>query len=282
MKIRTLIGVLVLVSGTPFPSFGLEAGGENPPGDAKPDLTLGLSPLRLDLRLKPGEPFTQSVRVANPGTVAVQIRGAVMDWVMSPSGEVAYVKSGAAGLFGCGAWIRMNPLEFPLPPGAEQVVRYTVSVPAGAAPGGYHCGLVFDMLPPPRSQQAGMGIVNLIRLVTTTYITLGAPEVRAEIERLELKPLDGGKEGWEVRTSFRNPGTTHYRVRGTVELTTREGAPVRSFDYADFPVLPASPRTVVFEVPGPLPPGVYRLRAVVDVGRPERLAAEAEVTVAAR
>ena len=220
--------------------------------------------------------------MANPGTVAVQIRGAVMDWVMSPSGEVAYVKSGAAGLFGCGAWIRMNPLEFPLPPGAEQVVRYTVSVPAGAAPGGYHCGLVFDMLPPPRSQQAGMGIVNLIRLVTTTYITLGAPEVRAEIERLELKPLDGGKEGWEVRTSFRNPGTTHYRVRGTVELTTREGAPVRSFDYADFPVLPASPRTVVFEVPGPLPPGVYRLRAVVDVGRPERLAAEAEVTVAAR
>lgn len=247
------------------------------------DVSLSITPLRVELGVQSGVQTSQPVRIANTGAVGVQIRGQVVDWTLTEGGDIIYRKPGE-GSWGCGKWIRMNPLEFTLPAGEMQLVRYTMSVPVSAGVGGYHCGLLFDMLPPPKAKIEGsMGVVNLIRMVTAIYPTIGTPEIQATIERLELKPRTGkDRKGWELVTAFGNAGSTHYRVDGSVEVLDEGGKVLRQYPYGNFPVLPKTPRVVRFDLLEELPAGQYRLRAVVDVGRKEKLAAETRVTVAAR
>ena len=140
------------------------------------------------------------------------------------------------------------------------------------------------MLPPTRTRlDSPMGVVNLIRMLAAVYARVGAPEIEARIKGLELRRNTAkGAKGWEIVTQFDNPGKTHFRVEGSVELLSGEDKVLRKFDYANFPVLPNTQRISRFDLPEDLPPGVYRLRAVVDVGTREKLAAETKVTVAAR
>jgi hypothetical protein len=262
-------------AGTP----AVPASGPPAPGD----INLGITPLRVELGIKAGVETSQPIRITNSSSDIVQLRGTVLDWTLTPSGDLAYRKRGET-TWGCGKWIQINPVEFALPPGQTQLVRYTMSVPAAAPVGGYHCAISFDMLPPPRAKiDSPMGVINLIRMLTAIYATVGAPEVEARIQRLELSRKAGkGEKGWEIVTEFENPGNTHYRVDGMVELTSEEGRVIGKFDYSNFPVLPKTPRVARFDVPGELPPGLYRLHAIVDVGTKERLAAETKITVTAR
>jgi hypothetical protein len=246
-------------------------------------INLGITPLRVDLGVKAGIETSQPIRITNSGEESVHLRGTVLDWTLTLSGDLAYRRRGEA-TWGCGTWIQINPVEFALPPGQTQLIRYTVSVPGNATVGGYHCAIAFDMLPPPRTKlDSPMGVVNLIRMLTAIYVRVGTPEIEARIKRLELtRNTSKGAKGWEIVTEFDNPGKTHFRVEGSVELLSGEDKALRKFDYSNFPVLPNTPRISRFDLPEDLPPGVYRLRAVVDVGTREKLAAETKVTVAAR
>ena len=254
-----------------------------PAPSAPQEINLGITPLRVDLGVKAGIETSQPIRITNSGEESVHLRGTVLDWTLTPSGDLAYRRRGEV-TWGCGAWIQINPVEFALPPGQTQLIRYTVSVPGNATVGGYHCAIAFDMLPPPRTKlDSPMGVVNLIRMLTAIYARVGTPEIEARIKRLELaRNTAKGAKGWEIVTEFDNPGKTHYRVEGSVELFSGEDKVLRKFDYSNFPVLPSTPRISRFDLPEDLPPGVYRLRAVVDVGAREKLAAETKVTVAAR
>jgi hypothetical protein len=246
-------------------------------------INLGITPLRVDLGVQAGIETSQPIRITNSGEESVHLRGTVLDWTLTPSGDLAYLRRGET-TWGCGTWIQINPVEFALSPGQTQLIRYTVSVPGNASVGGYHCAIAFDMLPPPRSKlDSPMGVVNLIRMLTAIYARVGTPEIEARIKRLELMRNGAkGAKGWEIVTEFDNPGKTHYRVDGSVELFSGDDKVLRKFDYSNFPVLPNTPRILRFDLPEDLPPGAYRLRAVVDVGTREKLAAETRVTVAAR
>ena len=58
-----------------------------------------------------------------------------------------------------------------------------------------------------------------------------------------------------------------------------DGRVIRTFEYKSFPVLPGIKREAIFQIEDPLVPGQYLLRAVVDVGGKERLAAETRVNL---
>jgi len=246
-----------------------------------PQMTLGISPLRAELKIAPGVNTSQSVRISNTGLVNTQIRATIQDWTLSTSGEQRFLKPGA-GTWGCASWLKVNPTEFSLAPGAVELIRYTMAVPSSSSEGGYHCAIVFDTLPPPKEQlaQMGTGVVNLVRMVTTLYATVGNPPIVAKIKRLEMSPRKSGKKtSFVIVTEFVNEGTTQYRVEGSVDLIDPDGKPVKKFEYKSFPVLPGVPREATFTLDEPLPAGQYLLRAVIDVGAKERLAAETRVNV---
>jgi hypothetical protein len=277
MKNTSALAVALLGLGWAFASHAQQA----PPDAANsgPQMTLGISPLRVELKVEPGAETSQSVKISNSGQVPTQVRVSISDWTLSETGDQRFEKPGAEK-WGCANWVRANPLEFSLPPSGTTLVRYTMKVPAEAPPGGFHCAILFETLPPPREQlAAGTGVINLLRLVTTIYATTGNPPVLAKIDRLELSAAHSPKTGLEIVTEFSNPGTTQYRVTGGIDVLDADGRSIRKFEYKSFPVLPGVSRTAVFPVDPPLPPGQYLLRAIVDTGGKERLAAETRVRV---
>jgi len=276
-KIRASSLALVLLGGA-FASIAQQAAPDA--ANPAPQMTLGISPLRVELKVAPGAETSQSVKISNSGQLATQVRVSVTDWTLSESGDQSFVKPGDTS-WGCANWLRVNPSEFALPPAGTSLVRYTMRVPADAPQGGFHCAILFETLPPPREQlAAGTGVINLLRLVTTIYATIGNPPVLAKIERLELAPSKPpAKNALQVVTGFSNGGTTQYRVSGELQVLDGDGNPVRKFEYKSFPVLPGVSRTAVFPIDPPLPPGQYLLRALIDTGGKERLAAETRVRV---
>jgi hypothetical protein len=247
------------------------------PGDM---INLGITPLRAELTLAAGALTSQPIRITNTSRDNVQMRGAVVDWTLSPAGDLIYLKRSETASWGCGKWLQINPVEFTMAPGQTQLVRYTLTVPKEAVSGGYHCAVAFDMQQPTRARvESAMGVINLVRLLTAIYVTIGTPEIQAKVKSIELVHSKDGKT-WNIVTEFENPGTTQYRVGGSVELLGEDGRLLRKFDYANFPVLPGVPRADRLEFADPLPPGTYRLRAVIDVGAKERLGADVRVTVA--
>jgi P pilus assembly chaperone PapD len=242
-------------------------------------ITLGISPLRVELTAGSGAETSQPVRISNSSEFPVQIRAAVTDWTLTPAGETRFVKSSGT-TWGCGTWLKLNPNEFTIGPGGAQLVRYTLKVPDQTPEGGYHCAILFDTVPPPKEKIQGQtGVVNLIRMVSTLYVTIGNPPIVAKITRLELRPRKHEKTAYEIVTEFANDGTTQYRVNGDLDVLDAEGHSIQKFEYKSFPVLPGVARTEVFKIENPLPPGKYLLRGVVDVGLKERLDAETRVTV---
>ncbi|MDQ6893195.1 MAG: hypothetical protein M3167_11030 [Acidobacteriota bacterium] len=276
-KLRALSLAVLALGGA------LVAGGQQPSpnaGPSGPQMTLGISPLRVELKVEPGAETSQSVKISNSGQLPTQVRVSVTDWTLSETGDQQFVKPGGTS-WGCASWIRVNPAEFALPSAGSSLVRYTMRVPADAPKGGFHCAILFETLPPPREQlAAGTGVINLLRLVTTIYATIGNPPIVAKIDRLELSPAKTpGKSGLEIVTAFSNAGTTQYRVSGELQVLDGDGNAVRKFEYKSFPVLPGVSRSSVFSLDPPLPPGQYLLRAVIDTGARERLAAETRVRV---
>ncbi|HYK43246.1 MAG TPA: hypothetical protein VE007_12725 [Thermoanaerobaculia bacterium] len=276
-KIRISSLALVLLGGA-FVSIAQQAAPDAAPSG--PQMTLGISPLRVELKVTPGAETSQSVKISNSGQLATQVRVSVTDWTLSESGDQSFVKPGGSS-WGCAKWVRVNPSEFALPPAGTSLVRYTMRVPEDAPQGGFHCAILFETLPPPREQlSAGTGVINLLRLVTTIYATIGNPPVLAKIERLELAPSKSpAKNALEVVTGFSNGGTTQYRVSGELQVLDGDGKAVRKFEYKSFPVLPGVSRKAVFPIDPPLPPGQYLLRALIDTGGKERLSAETRVRV---
>jgi fimbrial chaperone protein len=253
-----------------------------PPPTASPAdmINLGITPLRAELTLGAGASTSQPIRITNTSKDNIQMRGAVVDWTLSPAGDLVYRKRSETASWGCGKWLQINPVEFTMGPGQTQLVRYTLAVPREAGSGGYHCAIAFDMQQPTRARvESAMGVINLVRLLTAIYVTIGTPEIQAKVKSIELVRSKDGKT-WNIVTEFENPGTTQYRVGGSVELLGEDGRLIRKFDYANFPVLPGVPRADRLEFADPLPPGSYRLRAVIDVGAKERLGADVRVTVA--
>lgn len=244
-------------------------------------MTLGISPLRAELTIGPGVETSQAVRISNTGAVATQIRVTISDWTLTRTGEMQLGKPGTEK-WGCAPWLKANPMEFALAPASVALVRYTMKVPAATTPGGYRCAIVFDTLPPPREQLAGItGVVNLVRMVTTLYVAVGEVPIVARVKRLEMKPQRSGRTSfYEIVTEFGNEGSTQYRVAGSAELVASDGRSIRKFEYKSFPVLPGVDREATFRLDEPLAPGQYLLRAVIDVGGRERLGAETRVTVA--
>ena len=277
-KLRIASVALVFLAGAAA-SEGQQPAADAPP--SAPQMTLGISPLRVELKVAPGAETSQPVKLSNSGAVATQVRVSISDWTLSETGDQTFVKKGGTS-WGCASWIQVNPSEFALPAGGNSLVRYTMRVPQDAREGGFHCAILFETLPPPREQLTqGTGVINLLRLVTTIYATIGNPAIVAKIERLELAPAKKpGKNGaLEIVTEFTNAGTTQYRVSGELEVLDADGKPVRKFEYKSFPVLPGVPRSSVFPIEPPLPAGQYLLRAVIDTGAKERLAAETRVRV---
>jgi P pilus assembly chaperone PapD len=266
------------------------------PGRASAQVSVEVSPLRVELQAGPGSTTTQPVTLTNYGKEAVRVRATLTDWDLTKDGTPQFEGAVIAGPYSATAWLRLAPPEQVIEPGASATVRFSAALPAVVEPGGYRTGILFEFEPAsgamtsPRRELAFKS-----RIATLIYVNAGTPPAVTELVDVRVRPTT---DGVDIVATVKNSGRRTVRTRGTLVLFDAAGAIAREAAVPDVPLLPESEREVAIpvtgalstsagqvpstgsgQVPVPLAPGLYRAELKLDLGLPAIIIGETPVRI---
>jgi P pilus assembly chaperone PapD len=231
-------------------------------------VSIEVSPLRVELQAGPGSTTTQPVTVTNYGNDPVRVRARLTDWDLTRDGTPQFEGVPADGPYSATSWVRLAPPEQVIEPGATATVRFSATLPAAVEAGGYRTGILFEFEPAsvdPGSMKRELSFKS--RIATLIYVNAGAPPAATELVDVRVRP---STEGVDIVATVRNSGRRTVRTKGTLVLFDASGAVAREAAVPDVPLLPESEREVAVPVAttstSPLAPGVYRAELKLDLG----------------
>ena len=240
------------------------------PASAQDSLfSVEVTPLRVELKLTPGATHTQAVTLKNDSKKPVRVRARVDDWYLSKDGTPQFKAVAPDYPYSAAAWVRLNPPEQLVAPGATAIVRFTTTVPGDAKVAGYRCAVMFEFDPPDAEASAAKArdVMFRGRVATLLYATVGSPAVNVDLTDLQTRLVAGQPPA--VVATLNNTGRVHVRTKGTMLIYDQTGKIVRQLALPNVPVLPESEREVAISTSGekdpPLPPGTYRIEVKFDL-----------------
>jgi P pilus assembly chaperone PapD len=247
---------------------------------ATAQISVEVSPLRVELQSGPGSNSTQAVTLNNGSPEAVRVRARVSDWDLSRDGAPQFEGAKENGPYSATSWVRVAPPEQVIDPGKEGTVRFTVTVPADAAPSGYRTGILFEFLPASGDPVARKREVQFrSRVATLVYVNVGEPPATVELNDLLTRST---AQQTQIVAVLANTGKRNVRTKGTMTVFGEGGKPLAQVPVPDVPVLPESEREVAivaFDTTKPLPPGEYRVEVRIDVGMAALIVGETTLKV---
>ena len=145
--------------------------------------TGGLQPAVFDLTLAEAQ-GTHAYRLFNLNKDPKQVRVSVVSWDFDDRGEIRILPSSDTSL---DQWVVVNPIEFTIPPGESQAVRFSIRPALQLADGEHRAMLIFDevLQPQPVGEASGTGAQTALRarfqFRTAIYCQTGAVSRRAEL-----------------------------------------------------------------------------------------------------
>jgi len=240
---------------------------------------LGLAPMRLEMRLAPGEQHSGMLALTSDSEGAVRVVAGPLDFFIDSAASPQFSPSlDSEAEYTCRDWLAINPMEMELPKGVQVPVRYTMRVPPSAAERSYHCAVGFTTLPTAGELQS-TGLKSAVRIVAAFYVVVGHPAIDGSLQQLALQYVDSGQDkGWRAVVSIENRGLMYFRPSGELEVIDASGAVVESANFVPMPVLPRRVQQFQFPLKLASGPGPYTLRARVDLGGDEIQEASAAVS----
>jgi len=248
---------------------------------ARAQISVEVSPLRVEIQAGPGASSTQAITLNNGGTEPVRVRARLTDWDLSRDGSPQFEGVPEGGPFSATAWVRVAPPEVIIDPGKDGIVRFTMTVPTGTAPSGYRTAILFEFLPASGDlTRRAKEMQFRSRVATLIYANVGEPPVAVELTDLRSRVT---KEHTALIAVLANTSKRTVRTKGTLTVFEAGGKQVAQVPLPDVPLLPESEREVaivVFEAAKPLPDGEYRVEVKIDVGMPALIVGETTLKVA--
>lgn len=248
---------------------------------AAAQISVEVSPLRMELAAGPGSTTTQGITVTNAGKEPIRVRGRVTDWDLSRDGAPQFESAVEGGPYSATSWVRIAPPEHIVEPGKEAIVRVSLAVPANIEPGGYRTGVLFEF-GPATGDPVGRGreVMFKSRIATLLYVNIGQPPMAAELT--DLRQRITGQQ-LQIVATIKNTSRRSVRTKGSLILYDQAGRNVREVPVPDVPFLPESEREVAIVVADPqktaLAAGEYRVELRIDVGLPALLIGETTLKV---
>lgn len=243
---------------------------------AAAQISVEVSPLRVEMQATPGSSTTQAITVTNVGAEAIRVRATITDWDLSKDGAPQFEGAVAGGPFSATSWLRIAPPELVIEPGQQGTVRYSLSVPTDLQPAGYRTGVLFEFGPAAGDPLARARQVTVkSRIATLLYVNVGQPPMAGELTDLLVRTAGAQTQ---VVASVKNTSRRSVRTRGSLTVYDEAGRSVREVPVPDVPLLPQSERFVAIPVVDerhpPLPSGSYRLELKLDLGLPALIVGE--------
>lgn len=205
-------------------------------------ISLGISPLTFEITANPGDKVENYLKVYNPSPDSVvQIEMTVED--IAPTGEYGHVIVEAAGTetYSLAKWINVEPKEFSLAPKEEKIIKFLISVPENAEPGGHYGTIIAGAKVVVGPGATGAAIIPRIGSVVLLTVP-GAIEEKLVVKDFRVPSLyfDHGPIPFSI--SFENTGTVHVRPVALVTITDLRGKKVAELKLPQNNVLPKAVR----------------------------------------
>ncbi|MBD2446740.1 molecular chaperone [Nostoc sp. FACHB-152] len=107
-------------------------------------ISIGVSPPRFELNLGQKKQNTQVFKVLNNGSKPATFRVYTQGWTLNEKNETQPISSTEQSL---AQWIIVNPVQFTLPPGQTQTVRFAVRPRVQPNPGEHRAFIFIEELP---------------------------------------------------------------------------------------------------------------------------------------
>ncbi|KPJ56953.1 hypothetical protein AMJ49_03510 [Parcubacteria bacterium DG_74_2] len=203
-------------------------------------VSIGISPLVFEITGNPGDVIENQVKIYNPSDVTISIRMTVED--IAPTGEAGHVvvEPAETETYSIAKWTKSEPEEFVLKPKEEKWVKFTISIPENAEPGGHYGTIVAGS-----TQVVGGGITGAVIVPRVGTLVLLVVPGQME-ESLIVKDLTApkyseyGPINFAIR--FENEGTVHVKPKGQIVITNWLGKKVGSIPFPERNVLPEAIR----------------------------------------
>lgn len=216
--------------------------------------TVMVSPARHTLTAAPKGTSTGSIVVSNRSPFDVNVMVVIRDWDLNDSGILIPRAPGSLAS-SCASWIKFNPRTFKIAAEGRQVVRYSVSPPAGTAPGERRGVVLFEQ----RSKDPSRSGASLVTQVGSVLYVAVEP-VHRQLQISGITAEVGTDNRFRLKIDMAALGDGHCRPTGRYTVWANSGKTrIEEGLIPEALILPGQPRHV--EVPGRavLTPGRYRV-----------------------
>jgi P pilus assembly chaperone PapD len=236
---------------------------------AEAQMSLMVSPIRVEHQVKPGTNETNVIEVRNEASEPTRVTIHPEDWTVDRKGNVSFSRL-AGDPYSCGNWLQINPTDFRLDPGQSRQIRYALNVPADAREAGYRAAIVLEGMSL-RTEGPTRREMNLHgRIAVVAYATVGNPEIKAQFQDFQVY---AGNKGTSFKMILANQGDVHFRIKKSwIAVKNSKGEEVGRVEVPEIPVLPGGVRELEFKKEDlVLSKGTYLAEAILDVGREDFL-----------
>ncbi len=232
--------------------------------------TVGVDPVARLFDAVPGQTITQVLNIYNPNPdpQPLRVSAYLSDMDISEVGETSYLPPGSLPE-SLKNWITFSPTALELGGQQTQEVRYTVQVPANAAPGTHWIMLMLEGQDPAPKPGQTLAAFRL-RVAHTIYVNV-APVKRVGAIVGIFDQLPKTAEGaYTIGVQYSNSGNVVSGVQGRVELRGADGEIAATLPLNLDVALPGHTLLLQASLSGPLPKGQYSALVVLNDGDQSR------------
>jgi len=187
---------------------------------------IGLQPTTVELAVQPGDRQRQVINIGNVHQEdAISLTLGLADWELDENGQIKLNPPGDTASSAAN-WVRFSPAFVTLNPGETEQIIVDMSAPIRIdREGDYRFALIAStLLPEERSGQSG--VWKKYQIASLFYLTMGDGESKPEVTTATLtKSPEGGDA---LIFELENPGNSHARLRGEIEISGDSGAVIRA------------------------------------------------------
>jgi len=205
--------------------------------------SITISPFNFELTAEGGDVITNELRVINTSNSTFSVRMEVEDFTaVGDLGEVR-VEPAETTSYSLKQWVSFDPASFSVAPGEKQFVRFSISVPDNAEPGG-HYGSLLAAITGATGEITGSGVATKVGALVLLSVS---GEVREALLVEEFDAPDFQEKGpvpFTIRLA--NSGTVHVRPVGFVQIANLFGRKVEDVIFPQKNVIPGAKRFLEF------------------------------------
>lgn len=215
---------------------------------------LTLAPLRSEFEIAPGTAQTGYLTVTNPSTDSSSLISFNVEEFSVINQQYDYAFTAESNV---AAWVSFEMNEVSLKAGESKKIKFDISVPLTAEPGGRYISLFAA-----KDDETG---TSRQRIASLVYINVSGRVTRiGSMLSLSTPWYTNGVSRWSV--VIQNKGTTHFRSRYILEIYNIFNRDDTSIEAGESLILPNTTRLIIGQVPAVKFPGIYKLVYTIGLG----------------